>query len=58
MQLLVNGNSYSKIAFILGLSEKTINKHIQMARQKYGVRTSYQMIAYAVQLEDVEVMIP
>lgn len=50
MQRVISGMSQKEISAELGISQKTTNTHLEMAKRKYGFRTLEQMaVAYATQ---------
>lgn len=48
VQLLVNGFRVKQVARILEIGRGTVNEHLSCAREKIGVTTREELIAWAV----------
>ena len=46
---IADGKSYADIADILGISRNTVITHVNRAKKKLGVNTSYQAVAVVMQ---------
>ncbi|MGM9834895.1 MAG: LuxR C-terminal-related transcriptional regulator [Bacilli bacterium] len=52
-EFLINNNTTKDIAFILGISEKTVRNHISNVIQKLGVKGRSQAIVELLKMDEL-----
>jgi len=55
MELLANGKTLDQAALEMGISSKSVSRHLKRARYRLGAETRTQLIARAVALKIIKV---